>query len=436
MSGNSPRSWGEFTKQLETEKSGPLKWTKEEARNSHFPAKKTGRVTSDEFLSTFVRPTFDHYKKSTTKPSFHTSPLRSHYRRSAYNSLGENDTPEPFLRANEASKPWNLIHHHSSKHPDEPMPGGPGKSAQRSSIPFDIVNGSPLRRHPNWERLKNKPTGLTKRGRSRKGNIITHELYSQDAKDELVRAAMETAKFVETKGSHRRNYKSRLLKGTGTIVSRTPTQRPQGKRCVGTNESEQKSEGAAYNILNCDHVVDANRLKQFDKTANAGFRRVSKFQPVEYSRKRRHRMMETLQERRQHNRIALTRELAEKQQGGRDYSILTNKLNKIYKNPKQGMGGDRSLPVWERLGKSDLNTGVVARFGEFGGLQNRLGKADHCIVPSFQEKHHSLNIFPESITRREAIKERFGSLKKPSAFKPIARPPPSFNSPRKIRVRV
>ena len=84
-----------------------------------------------------------------------------------------NETPEPLLRANEASKPWNITHHHHTKHPDEPEPGGLGLKSQRSSEPYDILHSGPLLKHPDFK-TKVLMSTLSPRSIGRNNNIFSH----------------------------------------------------------------------------------------------------------------------------------------------------------------------------------------------------------------------------------------------------------------------
>ena len=115
-----------------------------------------------------------------------------------------------------------------------------------------------------------------------------------------------------------------------------------------------------------------------------------------------------------YNRIARTRPQVERYKRG--WNLVTN-ARKRGSSPQSLGRSPRALPVWERLERSDKDTGVVERFGAYGGLKNRLGKAEHCIIPPYQEKHKADRIFPNQITREETINEMFGTVKKPPRYK-------------------
>ena len=161
-------------------------------------------------------------------------------------------------------------------------------------------------------------------------------------------------------------------------------------------------------------MVHGQRLEEFDTTANIGYRRVKNQLPRQERLHNEKLQRARLEIERQHNRIARTKPQIDRHKLG--YNLITNARKRG--KSRQSMGfSRRAQPVWERLEKSNKDTSVVDRFGAYGGLKNRLGKAAHCVIPPYQEKHHLDRIFPNQITRKETIKEMFGNVQKPPRYK-------------------
>ena len=227
-------------------------------------------------------------------------------------------------------------------------------------------------------------------------------------------------KFIEAREA-RRYKRGKKLDGTGVVwTKRTPTPVRSGKHCDNIPLTELKSEGYAYNILDPKKIVHQERLDEFDYAANIGFRRVTNRLPEQNRLQREKRNKALVDIDRQYNRIARTRPQVERYKRG--WNLVTN-ARKRGSSPQSLGRSPRALPVWERLERSNKDTGVVERFGAYGGLKNRLGKAEHCIIPPYQEKHKADRIFPNQITREETINEMFGTVKKPPRYKQSPKSP-------------
>lgn len=446
-----PKSWRENIQQITHQKRGEVPWSPRQAADATYAAKTTGRLASQGFMDTFVHPgksppfllpshvtctdplhptAFEEYQKMTKKLPFHMSPLRSHYRRSQYGGHFDGEEKEPTLRVNEASQPYNILHHHDSKHPDEPEPGGPGNAAQRSSIPYDIIHGGVLVKHEDWPGRPSPPPYMPQRAK-RKRDIITHAFKTAEAKEEAIRAAQATQEARDWRESTRNRHHGPLMEGSGAQLRRAPTTKPHGKYCPGVGTTEARSEGYAYNILNTSQVVRPERLREFDTAANAGFRRFKKSIPIELMRARKHRHNDRIVEEQAHNRIAITSS-NRNVEGMYDYNLITGRNRYEEKQPRKGYS-TKSQPLWEKIQRYDEgNFNLVDRYGEFAGLHvNNLGKAPHNVLPRCQEKHKSMHIVPDRITRVDEIKARFGSDKPPGPYLKRGDGLPKNKSPRR-----
>eukprot|EP00943_MAST-04B_sp_MAST-4B-sp1_P004039 g4039.t1 len=416
-------SWREDIQNITIKKKGSVPWSKDDLQNVRHPTNKDARKVSEEFKKSILNPIYDGYKPSTKPPHFTMSPLRSHYRRTEYGARSSSETPEPLLRANEASKPWNITHHHRSKHPDEPEPGGLGLKSQRSSEPYHILHSKPLLNHPDFEKKVLMST-LSPRGGTneyvfrhsparRAMNIVTNGFTKKYAEDDAIAYEKKMWQFIQDREARRNERGKKFVSGM-VWTKRTPTPSNVGLKCDNTPISALKSEGYAYNIIDPKKIIHGRRLDEFDCTANVGYRRVKKqLSRLERLHNDKLRNAE-LHIDRQYNRIARTKPQTDRHKLG--YNLITNARKRG--KSRQSMGfSPKAQPVWERLEKSDKNTSVVERFGAYGGLKNRLGKAEHCVIPPYEEKHVGDRIFPNQITRKETINEMFGSIKNPPAYK-------------------
>ena len=190
-------SWGSDVQYTTRKKRDKVPWSEQDVKNACYPMNKQARRVSNDFKKAVVKPGYiSDYKKSLEPPHFTMSPLRSHYRRTEYGARSSNETQEPLLRANEASKPWNIVHHHKSKHPDEPEPGGPGLKSQRSSEPYHILHSKPLIKHPDFKKKVLMSTLSPRGGNSeyifrhsparRAMDIVTNGFTEKSARDDAI----------------------------------------------------------------------------------------------------------------------------------------------------------------------------------------------------------------------------------------------------------
>ena len=418
-------SWGSDVQYTTRKKRDKVPWSEQDVKNARYPMNKQARRVSNDFKKAVVKPGYiSDYKKSLKPPHFTMSPLRSHYRRTDYGARSSSETQEPLLRANEASKPWNIVHHHKSKHPDEPEPGGPGLKSQRSSEPYHILHSKPLIKHPDFKKKVLMSTLSPRGGNSeyifrhsparRAMDIVTNGFTEKSARDDAINYEKKMWDFIQEREA-RRHKRGKKIRGSGMVwTKRTPTPINVGLKCDNVPISELQSEGYAYNIIDPQRVVHGQRLEEFDTTANIGYRRVKNQLPRQERLHNEKLQRARLEIERQHNRIARTKPQIDRHKLG--YNLITNARKRG--KSRQSMGfSRRAQPVWERLEKSNKDTSVVDRFGAYGGLKNRLGKAAHCVIPPYQEKHHLDRIFPNQITRKETIKEMFGNVQKPPRYK-------------------